>query len=85
MSVGLGEAMARPKRQRRASRPASEAPRERTDAPVRIDKDVVENAGKAARLMGKTLSAYLSELIRPLVLRDLKAEARKIADDKPER
>jgi hypothetical protein len=62
MSVGLGEAMARPKKQGGSRR---------ADMPVRIGIDVLERARIAAAFAGKTLSEYITDRLRPLVEQDI--------------
>src|SRR4051794_38967859 len=43
----------------------------RNDVPVKLDADVVRNAKIVATFQDTTLAEYLSELLRPLVERDL--------------
>jgi hypothetical protein len=46
----------------------------RNDVTVKIDKEVIAEAKMVASSRDQTLAEYLSELIRPLVQRDLTQE-----------
>lgn len=46
----------------------------RNDVAVKLDMEVVRDAKVVASFKTQSLAEYLSELIRPLVERDLKAE-----------
>ena len=50
----------------------------RNDTTVKIDVKIADSARKVASLKGQALAEYLSDLIRPLVARDLKIEAKKL-------
>jgi hypothetical protein len=43
----------------------------RNDAPVKIDVEVLADARIAAAYKGLSLAEYLSEALRPIVLRDM--------------
>ena len=49
----------------------------RNDVAVKMDADVVAEAKMVAASRDQTLAEYLSELVRPLVRRDLQAETEK--------
>lgn len=51
----------------------------RNDAPAKIDAEVIRDAKIVAACRDITLAEYLSELIRPLVARDLEQELEKRA------
>lgn len=51
-----------------------EAVVKRNDVNVRLDSEVVTDAKMVASAKGVTLAGYLSELLRPLVRRDLEEE-----------
>jgi hypothetical protein len=53
----------------------------RNDAAVKIDADVVRKAKTVASSRDIPLAEYLSELLRPLVDRDLKDHARRVLGD----
>jgi hypothetical protein len=46
----------------------------RSDTTVKMDADVVAKAKIAAAYKGKSLAEYLTELVRPLVVRDIEQE-----------
>jgi hypothetical protein len=45
---------------------------------VRLGEDVVADAKKVAALREMSMAEYLTELLRPIVKRDLEAEKRKL-------
>jgi hypothetical protein len=56
----------------------------RNDVPVKLDADVVRDAKIVAAYKAKSLAEYLSELVRPLVARDLEQEhARRMKAARP--
>jgi predicted DNA binding CopG/RHH family protein len=48
---------------------------------VRLDDEMVEKAKKVAALKGITLAEYFSDILRPVVNRDLTKEAKKLAKE----
>jgi len=57
----------------------------RNDVPVKLALDVVRDAKIVAAYKQKSLAEYLSELVRPLVARDLEQEhARHVKGLRPE-
>jgi hypothetical protein len=50
----------------------------REDAVVKVDAVVIDLARKVSALKEMTLAEYLSEVIRPIALNDLKVEAQRL-------
>ena len=55
----------------------------RNDVTVKLDADVAREAKMVAASRDQTLAEYLSELLRPLVRRDLESETGKRLTDRP--
>jgi hypothetical protein len=56
----------------------------RNDAPVKIDVQVLADARIAAAYKGLSLAEYLSEALRPIVLRDMEeGHAQRVRQPKP--
>lgn len=51
---------------------------------VRMDDDLVEKAKKVVALKGTSLAEYFSDVLKPIVDRDLKREVAKIAREQAE-
>lgn len=77
MSVGLPVARKTPDK---AKGPASES--RRHGHLVRLGEDVVKAAKKVASLRDTNMAEYLTEILRPIVLKDLDAEAKKLMGGK---
>jgi hypothetical protein len=57
-----------------------ECPVARNDVAVKLDAKVAKEAKMVAAARGITLAEYISEILRPIVHRDLRAETSQILD-----
>jgi hypothetical protein len=58
----------------------------RKDVAVKIDVEVIAEAKMVAASRGVTLAEYLSDMLRPIVRRDLQGEtSKRLQDKKPTR
>jgi hypothetical protein len=57
-----------------------ECPVARNDVAVKLDAKVAKEAKMVAAARGITLAEYITEILRPIVHRDLQAETSKILD-----